>query len=278
MSLSRSGLPRRYLGVVVGVVGALIGVFVLHPLSMVVSWLEIRDYLGPAGGGLFEFVGARFSASFTLRMLPMTAGFAGIGGVMAYVAVHLARRWTHIEHARAGLARELAENVPSLMRDGESERVEFKVALRWDVRKGRVNKDIELASLKTIAGFANSEGGSLLLGVDDAGRAVGLARDYKTLRRRDRDGFEQHLFTLVSGRIGGDVCPLVHVVFADIDGQDVVRVVVEPAHRPVYVTTGDLEQFFVRAGNSTRQLGVREAVDYIAARWVAANAHGTAFA
>ena len=45
--------------------------------------------------------------------------------------------------------------------------------------------------VKTLAGFLNAEGGTLLIGVDDAGAVIGLAGDYEALRKRDRDGFEQ---------------------------------------------------------------------------------------
>lgn len=258
---------RTSVWALVAALGAALGVFVLHPLTMVVSWVELREYLAPTGNNVFEFVGLRLLASFTLPMLPMTAAFAAIGAALALVIAFVSRRWTQAEHARVALARELAQSLPSLMEQGESERVEFKAALRWDLDKGRVNKEIELASLKTIAGFANGDGGNLLIGVNDAGCAVGLTRDYGTLRRKDRDGFEQHLFTLVSRRIGGDVCPYLHTLFGVVSGLDIVRVVIEPAPRPVFVTTGEREQFFVRTGNSTRQLGVREAVEYIAARW-----------
>lgn len=252
---------------VVSLLGAALGVLVLHPLTMLVSWLEFRSQLGEHD--LLGFLGSRLSASFTLPMLPMTAGYAAAGSGLALLFAHIAAKLTLAQQDRIAFARELTRHVPSLIKEGESESLEFKAALRWDLHKGRVNKQIEHASLKTIAGFANAEGGNLLLGVDDSGVAVGLALDYKTLRRKDRDGFEQYIFTLVSRQLGGDVCPLVHVVFISIDDADVARLVIEAAPRPVYLSTGDQEQFYVRAGNSTRELGVREAVDYIAARWPA---------
>ena len=52
---------------------------------------------------------------------------------------------------------------------GESDELEFKSTLRWDIKEGIVNKKLEEVILKTVAAFANSQGGTLLIGVDDDG-------------------------------------------------------------------------------------------------------------
>jgi len=83
-----------------------------------------------------------------------------------------------------------APDVRTLAEAGEGAAVEFKASLRWDLQEQRVNKALERVVAKTVAGFLNGHGGRLLLGVDDAGGIAGLAADYATLTRRDRDGFE----------------------------------------------------------------------------------------
>ena len=52
---------------------------------------------------------------------------------------------------------------------------EFKSTLRVNLHTGQNDKKMEHAVLKTINGFLNSmEGGSLVIGVDDEGTALGL--------------------------------------------------------------------------------------------------------
>ena len=55
----------------------------------------------------------------------------------------------------------IGEGVSDLVAAGESSFQEFKSTLRWDLRKNKRNDEITHAVLKTIAAFANTEGGSL---------------------------------------------------------------------------------------------------------------------
>ena len=73
------------------------------------------------------------------------------------------------------------QNVRALIAAGENETLEFKSSLRWDRREERVNKVLEQMVVKTLAGFLNALGGTLLIGIDDDEAIVGLAADYATL-------------------------------------------------------------------------------------------------
>ena len=122
--------------------------------------------------------------------------------------------------------------------------------------------------LKTLAGFLNSpKGGTLLIGVADNGEILGLEKDYQTLKKPNQDGFEQSLITAVAVNLGSDVCQFVHVLFHVVDDKEVCRVIVSPAARPVFLEQNNSPKFFVRTGGGTRDLNVKEAVDYIFNRW-----------
>ena len=51
-----------------------------------------------------------------------------------------------------------------------------------ELREGRSDEVIERTIVKTIAGFMNAHGGTLLIGVDDDGKAIGLEKDYKLVK------------------------------------------------------------------------------------------------
>ena len=85
-------------------------------------------------------------------------------------------------------------DVEALIEARESQRVEFKTSMRASEGKDPVPaKVLEKVIAKTVAGFMNAEGGTLLIGVRDDGEIAGLDADLRTVGRHDFDGFEQAL-------------------------------------------------------------------------------------
>ena len=160
------------------------------------------------------------------------------------------------------------QHVRALIAAGESETLEFKSSLRWDQREDRVNKLLEGVVVKTLAGFLNAGGGTLLIGVDDAAAIVGLTADYGTLKKPDRDGFELHLQQII-GRDLGEAASAAFLTlnFHEIDGRDICQVTVEPSDHPIYVEHQGEALFHLRVGNGTRALPVKEAVQYVQSHW-----------
>lgn len=163
--------------------------------------------------------------------------------------------------------------------DQEGGSLEYKASLRTRADSGQVFKPLETATLKTIAAFGNSrDGGTLLIGVADDGTACGLAADYASLHRAgkdDRDLFQLHLMDIVTAAMGGAAAARLSVQFHTIDGAEVCRVHVQPSPVPVeaHVTVSVKGQFvkktafYVRSGNSTRELADAERAKYILGRW-----------
>jgi hypothetical protein len=163
------------------------------------------------------------------------------------------------------------EDIRDLIEQGEHARLEFKSSLRWDVRQDNVNRGLEKVVAKSIAGFLNSkDGGTLLIGVADDRRVLGLEPDYKTLRksdRADRDVFEQHLLQVLMRFLGEAVTAFITVTFHGIEEKDICQVTVEPSGHPVYLQDNAEAALYLRTGNSTRPLPVQEAVKYVSTRW-----------
>lgn len=154
-----------------------------------------------------------------------------------------------------------AIEIRRLIARGESQRVEFKASARWDMESKGLNKAVEDAVVKTVIGFANSsEGGVLLVGVNDERAVVGLAGDFKLMgRRQDADGFENWLMTLLATRMGKVAAADIRVSMVLVDAQYVCRVDVEPSIRPVFDSG---KHFFVRMANGTRELDGAEILQY----------------
>jgi hypothetical protein len=163
------------------------------------------------------------------------------------------------------------DDLPALMAGGESAFLEFKASLRCDITTGVVNKALERAVVKSVAGFLNSKkGGALMIGVANTAVPIGLDHDYTSLSKPDwqgRDLFENHLTQLIAQMLGAAVMMYVTVSFHDLEGKDVCLVRVEPSNQPVYLDDEGKLTFFLRAGNATLPLPTPEVVKYVASRW-----------
>jgi Putative DNA-binding domain len=88
--------------------------------------------------------------------------------------------------------------VADLIGSGETAAVEFKSTLRTNLHTGEKDSRMEMAVLKSIAGFLNSNGGTLVVGVADDGSPVSWERDGFP----DEDKMSLHLINLLKDRLG----------------------------------------------------------------------------
>ena len=152
---------------------------------------------------------------------------------------------------------------------GEHERLEFKSSFRWDMNQGKVNKSLERSVMKTIAALLNSDGGQLIIGVDDSGNVTGLGNDYRSLPKQNADGFQNHFSNVFHTMIGPEFRQFVEVSVHKINNAECCLVRVLPANRPAYLRSDSGEEFYIRTGNGTTALRLSEAAAYIDYHWKA---------
>jgi len=159
-------------------------------------------------------------------------------------------------------------DVRDLIAGGESYSLEFKSSARWDYHADSPSRVPEAIVVKTISGFLNGRGGTLLIGVDDSGKILGVEQDYKTLSKRpNRDGYEQFLINLLGSTLGKEVSASLAVSFQSVGGKDICLIRVQRSLKPIYVNENQHTRFFVRTGNTTQELTTRESVEYIGSHW-----------
>jgi hypothetical protein len=164
-------------------------------------------------------------------------------------------------------------SLEDLIAEGESDELEFKSTLRWDVKEGTINKKLEEVIMKTVAAFANSQGGTLLIGVGDDGEVLGLEPDYHSLGGADRDKFELHLRNLLSLQFGtGFVMSKVVIKFHEVEEKEVCQIETAPAKELVILKVKDKngqpsEKFYARSGNSSQEIPLSEMNAYIKERF-----------
>lgn len=168
-------------------------------------------------------------------------------------------------------------SIEDIIAQGEHAELEYKSSLQWDVDEQRLNKNLEKVVLKTIAAFNNSfgDGGTLIVGYSEEKEAVlGLKKDYITLQRKDRDGFELHLKNLIISQFGAEfAAAFVDIRFHEINGEDICEIEVRKGKKPLFMPHSDkngnkTEKFYHRTGNQSLPIDKpSEIASYIADRF-----------
>ncbi|MCT7979637.1 ATP-binding protein [Laspinema olomoucense] len=161
----------------------------------------------------------------------------------------------------------------NLITQGEGHQLEFKSTARWNLRENKKDKAMEHEIVKTVAGFLNASGGTLLIGINDDGVPLGLKSDYQTLKKSSPDGLALFLNNdLLLREIGKECGTLWEITVHQVSGFELCRVVVQPSPKPIYVKVKDKagkeeDCFYLRSNNSTVKLSLKEAVEYAKTRW-----------
>ncbi len=186
-----------------------------------------------------------------------------IGAIL--MAIFLVRRYSHQlknlpqQHLNS---HSFTSELDALIRAGESTTLEFKSTMRTNLKSGKAGKEIEIAWLKTVVAFMNSDGGILLIGVDDAGVILGTEAD----NFANEDKCRLHFKNLLNNHIGAEFTRFIHFKIHGIQDKTIILVECERVRRPVFLTMGKQEDFFIRSGPSSMKLSMSQMVKYLAER------------
>lgn len=159
-----------------------------------------------------------------------------------------------------------ARPISELIKLGESATLEFKSTLQWDVVQNRQNNGLRKQVLKTIVAFLNSDGGTLVIGVEDDGTIYGLQNDLKIVGN-STDKFSNLLATLISDEIGAEYSVFIKSRIEALNDHKVCAVDVFSCSSPAYIKGEKGKEFYIRFGPTSRLLDTEETVKYIEMKW-----------
>ena len=196
-------------------------------------------------------------------LLLVTLVIVGLGAALAGLVIRKYSRQLKdlprlsIDHAHP------EADLYDLIGRGEDAHLEFKSTMRHNLRTGKAGKEIELAWLKGVTAFLNTDGGIVLLGVADDGTLLGL----------EADGFENddkcrlHFKNLLNQHLGPEYARLVRFELYQLEGKRLGAVECERSPTPVFLRAKNNEEaFLIRTGPSNIELSLSRALKYIQER------------
>ncbi len=130
-----------------------------------------------------------------------------------------------------------------LINAGESSTVEFKESL---------SKSMKHTILKTLSGFMNADGGTVLIGVNDQKEVIGVP-EFASYEVRDKQN--QSLMGMISTYLGKYYTHLVSLDFEEISQKVILRLDCNSSPGPVFYRDNQGEEhFYIRAGATTQHI------------------------
>jgi len=251
---------------IAALLGAIIGVLVLAPsyayINSQIHADNAASSIGYVWGQIKELLKGNIPDTNFISFYAEIGAMLGLLAIGLYSFVN--KRLMRIELLKI----ELNKDMRAIIQQGEGPFLEFKSTFRWDMEQSRTNRLLEGVVIKSLAGFLNSkQGGTLLIGVSDDGKIIGLENDYQTLKKQNQDGFEQVIMTVIAANLGADLCSHVSILFHVIDNKIICRLIVSPSARPVFFNQGNIPKLYVRTGGATRDLNIKEALEFAQIRW-----------
>lgn len=211
--------------------------------------------------------------------------FIGIAAVSGYV---LRSR----ENLPYFVPRQMTDAIPVMIKAGESGHREFKLQALWsahltkeeiaasespEVKKYRTNAS-KFIIARSIAGFLNTDGGDLIIGIreDRINNTItvdGIEGDYPLLMEVDRnpDGYRRMLVDSIIRKYLTEIFDVsgryIHISFPEISGKTLCHIHVTRSDKPVFVDSGTEEIFFIRVDASTRAITGKTLTHYILERF-----------
>ena len=222
---------------------------------------SVKDCRRAFKSGAWDYI------SKSMRGNPFEALHESIQNGIAYL-----NRWGNQASEQLRRISELPE-IADLIKRKEGKKLEFKSSLQWSVKGDKKDPRLHKEVLKTIVAFLNTEGGTLLIGVEDDGNIFGIEKDCTSLNVKKeesyRDQFEQQLINLIEARIGTRFLDEnIKIRFENIEGKDVCAVHVLQSYRgPAFLkpvkgerddTNNNHVELYKRIGNTSRVQGIPE--------------------
>lgn len=136
--------------------------------------------------------------------------------------------------------------------------------------------DLQDSIVKSVAGFLNTDGGTLLIGVKDKPhlqneRIIGIENDFKWAPKKDLEGFGHALIQLLNDAFGDQSTLKLYteISYPTTNGKTVCRIDIKPLPRirngELWVKTKTLgeEEFFYRVSDTTTHASAKSALRYI---------------
>jgi len=160
-------------------------------------------------------------------------------------------------------------DIHELIKQDESYNLEFKSTFSWNIEENKTDKKMKFSVLKTIIGFMNANGGTLIIGISDDHEVLGLEKDFESNWKENKDGFLLDFRGFIEKQIGmSNYNRYITHEFIEIDGKEILSVQIEKSLDPIFIKDNGKKIMYIRLDNKTEPIDDPEEINkYIDDNW-----------
>lgn len=153
-------------------------------------------------------------------------------------------------------------SIKDLINAHESDKVEFKQSFRWSHYTGKIDKSIPIKVTRVTSSFLNTDGGILIIGIEDDGKIIGVKKDIETYNKNVQKGKDLFL-TDIGEKIRKNISVSANfhckLSFKTIESKEILIINIKKSIQPYFHLKNE---FYIRSQNATTKLSKEETYDY----------------
>jgi type I restriction system adenine methylase HsdM len=161
--------------------------------------------------------------------------------------------------------------IEKLLETNETKEIEFKQCfflsyeeIRSDNKKPKRNPEEQAKVVKNIASFLNTDGGTLLLGVNDEGIPIGLNTELQRLKISKIEKYLKDLEQAITNLLGASVSKLIQLSHLIRDEKLIVIIDCRPSPSPIFMKgEKQTQDFYFRRSSESVTLYGHDLLNYI---------------
>ncbi len=186
----------------------------------------------------------------------------------------------------------ITHSLETYISQGENHNIEFKSGVLWSSKL--TNEDIKnfnpqskdlhtygqstskIIISKTIAGFLNTDGGILIIGIkenknESSDEIIGIEHEYSHIKDQCQDGYRRMLVDLIKDYfpsfIFNHLNQYIKIEIEEINKKLICGISISKSEKKVFLNINKKDHFYIRTDASTRELQGEEIVDYCIKRF-----------
>lgn len=152
------------------------------------------------------------------------------------------------------------DRIVYFLRQGESEFIEFKESFALNVKEKFIDNNIELSALKTIVAFLNTDGGILLIGVDDNSNIKGVDYEIQNYFKNSEDKYLLYIKDKIKTKIGIEFIKYIKYRIVSIQERKILFFEIERSKIPCCYEEKD---FYIRVNPATEKIAGKKLIEYL---------------